>query len=299
MDTIRIKELPYEEPEPADNIIIENLEDPESRTSRTRLDSIKRRFTGKLNKDSDGFATGKDVHDALQEITGSLNNISAWNQRMSDLFTIPLRDFIDLKYDCCLVSSLVPDYPETLKHTGEDAYLFTNRNARHGVQLLIGASTGFLLTRRLNNGIITSWTAPQGKVFFTPRGNWSPEEQYERFDIVEYEGSSFIVLKEICGIIPADDKVNYVLNAGIGKQGDKGEKGDTGDKGETGNSGVFIGPEPPDDPEIKVWIDTSDSEVFEIVNELGDSASKAVSQKLLTDSLKSVSAGTAFWQNKS
>lgn len=52
-----------------------------------------------------------------------------------------------------------------------------------------------------------------------------------------------------------------------GAKGDKGDKGDTGDtgpqgpqgiQGETGDSGVRVSDTEPTDPEVNVWIDTSD-----------------------------------------
>ena len=40
-----------------------------------------------------------------------------------------------------------------------------------------------------------------------------------------------------------------------GPQGPQGEQGIQGEKGETGNSGVYVGPEEPEDENINVWVD--------------------------------------------
>lgn len=56
-----------------------------------------------------------------------------------------------------------------------------------------------------------------------------------------------------------------------GPKGDKGDKGDTGSagatgaqgpKGDTGESGVYCGTETPTDPDVKVWIDPTGTNVF-------------------------------------
>lgn len=67
----------------------------------------------------------------------------------------------------------------------------------------------------------------------------------------------------------------------------KGEKGDTGDKGDTGKSGVYLGSgDMPDD--CNVQIDPS-GEVFEITHETGNSTTKVMSQKGVTDAIEAIS----------
>ena len=47
-----------------------------------------------------------------------------------------------------------------------------------------------------------------------------------------------------------------------GLTGEQGPRGETGPKGDTGNSGVAISTTQPTDPNINVWIDTSDGETI-------------------------------------
>lgn len=71
------------------------------------------------------------------------------------------------------------------------------------------------------------------------------------------------------------DGTSYETEPLKGDKGDTGEKGDAftyddftpeqlaslkGDKGDTGESGVYIGETAPSDPDVNVWIDTSDPE---------------------------------------
>ena len=81
-----------------------------------------------------------------------------------------------------------------------------------------------------------------GKVGFSPRGAYSGENTYDRLDVIEHGGSSFVALKNgLSGVEPSDDKENYMLLASKGDNGDaftyedfteeqlallKGEKGD-------------------------------------------------------------------------
>lgn len=53
-----------------------------------------------------------------------------------------------------------------------------------------------------------------------PKGEWSASATYQKLDIVSYQGSSFAVLKEISGIVPTNDNVNYML---IAQKGDVGK----------------------------------------------------------------------------
>ena len=82
-----------------------------------------------------------------------------------------------------------------------------------------------------------------GRVAFAPRGTYSNETAYKRLDVVEYEGSSYLFLKDSTGIAPTGDGEVTMLLAKRGKDftyddftpeqlaGLKGEKGDKGDLG--------------------------------------------------------------------
>ena len=48
-----------------------------------------------------------------------------------------------------------------------------------------------------------------------------------------------------------------------GEQGPQGPQGIQGIQGETGNSGVHYGHDAPTDPEVLIWIDTTDPVVVE------------------------------------
>lgn len=94
-----------------------------------------------------------------------------------------------------------------------------------------------------------------GRVSLVPRGEYDATETYNRLDIVEHEGSSYLVLADgTTGVTPAAGTF-YMLVAekgdtgatgpigATGPQGIQGEKGDTGDigpagpKGDTGEQG--------------------------------------------------------------
>lgn len=108
----------------------------------------------------------QEVEQMIVQVTGNLNNVKSWKQSLSELFTIPLADFIGLQYDCCLVPASVADFPADLKETDATAYVFTNRDATNGIQRLIGASSGFHFSRRMNEGQLTDWTPVQGNTIY-------------------------------------------------------------------------------------------------------------------------------------
>ena len=58
-----------------------------------------------------------------------------------------------------------------------------------------------------------------GKVCFSPKGKYKPSEKYDRLDVVEHEGSSYVVLKkELTGVTPTGDNENYMLLAARGEK---------------------------------------------------------------------------------
>lgn len=82
-----------------------------------------------------------------------------------------------------------------------------------------------------------------GRVSLVPRGKYDSAATYDRLDLVEYEGSSYLVLMNgITGVTPAEGP-NYMLlveRGGTGPQGVKGSKGDPGAPGSPGADGVGI-----------------------------------------------------------
>lgn len=76
-----------------------------------------------------------------------------------------------------------------------------------------------------------------GRVSVAPRGVYDVSETYNRLDIVEYEGSSYLVLADgVAGVTPAAG-TSYMLLAGRGPQGEKGATGDPGPQGVQGEPG--------------------------------------------------------------
>ena len=93
-----------------------------------------------------------------------------------------------------------------------------------------------------------------GKVAMIPKGNYSELVPYKPLDIITYQGSSYLVLKECIGQTPTEGEYYMLLSKkgdqgpqglqGIqgpqgepGMTGAKGDKGDTGPKGDTGATG--------------------------------------------------------------
>lgn len=79
-----------------------------------------------------------------------------------------------------------------------------------------------------------------GRVSLVPRGAYDASAVYNRLDIVEHEGSSYLVLADgVTGVTPVAGP-EYMLVAEKGGKGDPGApgtpggKGDPGERGETG-----------------------------------------------------------------
>lgn len=75
-----------------------------------------------------------------------------------------------------------------------------------------------------------------GKVSVTPKGTWVDGLKYDRLDIVEYEGSSYLSVKE-SNTYPLDDTSYWQLLAAKGEQGLQGEQGEQGIQGTEGEQG--------------------------------------------------------------
>lgn len=97
-------------------------------------------------------------------------------------------------------------------------------------------------------------TLDLGQVCILPKGVYSPETSYNPLDIVQYDGSGYLVRKACKGVTPAEGEYYMLLSKkgdqgpqgiqGIqgpqgepGMTGAKGDKGDTGPKGDTGATG--------------------------------------------------------------
>ena len=76
-----------------------------------------------------------------------------------------------------------------------------------------------------------------GRVSLVPRGAYEASAVYNRLDIVEYEGSSYLVLADgVTGVTPVAG-TEYMLVAEKGGKGDTGAPGAPGGKGDTGEQG--------------------------------------------------------------
>lgn len=71
-----------------------------------------------------------------------------------------------------------------------------------------------------------------GRVSLVPRGEYDPTAQYRRLDIVSYNGSSYLALRNLQGVTPADG-ADYML---IARAGEDGAPGADGADGAPGNS---------------------------------------------------------------
>ena len=76
-----------------------------------------------------------------------------------------------------------------------------------------------------------------GKVATTPKGEYSNETTYIRLDIVSYNGSSYVCLKESVGNLPTNTEY-WQLIASKGDTGAKGQDGKDGQDGYTPIKGV-------------------------------------------------------------
>lgn len=76
-----------------------------------------------------------------------------------------------------------------------------------------------------------------GRVSLVPRGAYEASAVYNRLDIVEHEGSSYLVLADgVTGVTPVTGP-EYMLVAEKGGKGDTGAPGTPGTKGDTGERG--------------------------------------------------------------
>lgn len=67
-----------------------------------------------------------------------------------------------------------------------------------------------------------------GKVSCTPKGDYNEATAYVVLDIVAYGGGSYMALKDVQGVMPSNDGVNWMRLAAPGEKGDIGDTGNTG-----------------------------------------------------------------------
>ena len=67
-----------------------------------------------------------------------------------------------------------------------------------------------------------------GKVACTPKGDYNEGAAYVVLDIVAYGGGSYMALKDVTGVTPSNDGVNWMQLAAPGNTGETGEQGDPG-----------------------------------------------------------------------
>ena len=72
-----------------------------------------------------------------------------------------------------------------------------------------------------------------GKVSLIPKGEYSSKTTYERLDVVNYNGSGYIVRQKCTGITPIEGYYYMLASA-------KGDTGPEGEKGERGMNGVAV-----------------------------------------------------------
>lgn len=64
-----------------------------------------------------------------------------------------------------------------------------------------------------------------GKVSVVPKGDYNASVQYYALDIVGYQGGSYLAMKEVLGVAPSNDQVNWMQLSGPGLPGEQGPQG--------------------------------------------------------------------------
>ena len=67
-----------------------------------------------------------------------------------------------------------------------------------------------------------------GKVSCVPRGDYSASATYYALDIAGYQGGSYLAMKEVTGVTPNNDGVNWMQLSGPGLPGEQGPQGNPG-----------------------------------------------------------------------
>ena len=76
-----------------------------------------------------------------------------------------------------------------------------------------------------------------GRVSIVFKGEYNSTTNYEKLDIVSYNGSSYACLKDCVGVIPTDTTY-WQLVAQKGEQGEQGIQGEQGEQGIQGIQGI-------------------------------------------------------------
>ena len=67
-----------------------------------------------------------------------------------------------------------------------------------------------------------------GKVSCVPRGDYNAGTTYYALDIAGYQGGSYLAMKEVTGVTPSNDGVNWMQLSGPGLPGEQGPQGNPG-----------------------------------------------------------------------
>lgn len=79
-----------------------------------------------------------------------------------------------------------------------------------------------------------------GRVSLVPKGAYDAAAVYDRLDIVTYDGSAYLVLKDGTSGVTPEAGPSYMLLAEKGGKGDPGQPGEQGDPGPKGDTGAGI-----------------------------------------------------------
>ena len=120
-------------------------------------------------KFSDGVWTKEEcsiIDGRVEQLQKDLNTVKPWKSAMSELLTMPEDRFVEQQCGCFLVPSSISAFAEDLKESDTQAFVITNRGDDDGVQILIGAQSGFQYTRRMIDGVLMGWTVVQGDTIY-------------------------------------------------------------------------------------------------------------------------------------
>lgn len=110
-----------------------------------------------------------------------------------------------------------------------------------------------------------------GKIAYISKGEYSDLKNYEINDVVTYQGSSYVSLKDTQGNLPTDEN-HWMLLASKGEQGKQGKKGETGDPGPQGVQGI-------QGPQGETYVLTDDDKNT-IKNEITENANSIFNQNV-------------------
>lgn len=147
-------------------VIVRFPDDMEYRKRLKETDAFLIGDTEDLTKGKPEYSSLPDLMDFLSSHLGmanisNLDNIPDYKGSISRLFSTSIESENRLNYGCVRVSAKDNmDFPADLLDTDEYAYLFTNRNRNNGIQIMIGDSSGNIITRRKTGFAVTGWNSP-------------------------------------------------------------------------------------------------------------------------------------------